>query len=558
MKEVVTVGIMGTSGVMTVGDLLLKASEKMGYFAFAQRHNTSQIKDGPVAVKITIDGSRARECCDDKVDILLSFSWQKLFARDFPLKQETLILSDEAFHFDSLAREKTGSIQAGNIIGLGLVAGYLDWPQELISQVMMENFKQNTKAAERNLQCLRLGFELVEKSAIDFMLAKPNLGTFENMVMTGNKAIAMGALAAKCLFLGFYPITPATDIAEEMISEILARGGLFVQAEDEIAALGFCLGASEAGVKSLDVTSGPGFDLKTETIGLAVIDEVPVVIVDVQRAGPATGLATMTEQSDLWQAIKGGHGDAPRVVLAPHNIEECYRLIIEAFNISEEFQVPVILLSDQWLGQAKAILPRILLDKDYPVKERLRPPYACGPGEYNRYTLTPGFISPMQNAGDEGAVYQTVGSTHDEKGRPSANFLNHQAMHEKRQKKLEPLRQRKDLVKVSGPENAKIGIVIWGSSGRLLQEVIRNMGLEEDVKICIPELISPLPTKILQDFLNGLEKVLFVEMNHSGQLYHYLRAELDLPQSKSFYFRAGGLPFLKQEIIDWIGGVLNG
>ena len=214
------------------------------------------------------------------------------------------------------------------------------------------------------------------------------------------------------------------------------------------------------------------------------------------------------------------------------------------------------MLADQWLGQAKALIGGDFLARDYPIKERLKPDEAAK-ANYARYELTPDGVSPMSNIGDKGFVYQTVGSTHNEKGRPSADFNVHQQMHDKRYWKLEPLRQRAGLVHIFGPQEAKIGIVTWGSTGRIARKVLQDSGLEQKIKLCIPELISPLPVKIIQEFLDSLDKVLFVEMNHSGQFYHYLRTELDMPKNKSFYFRAGGLPFLQKEISDWLREAVN-
>ena len=573
MREVITIGIMGVGGVKTIGDSLLEISQRLGYFAFAQMHNTSQVRDGPVAFKITIDSRGPRQCCEDQTDIFLCFSWQRMFAGDFPVRADTLVLFEEPFpdtaaarlsgnlrqvDFSRLSREKTGSEQPKNMICLGMIANFLGWPKEFLRRIIEEEFaKLSPKIAKGNLKCLEAGFEMALQSGNNFTLAEPPANrASETVIVDGNKAVAVGADYADCKFLAFYPITPSTGIAETIMRTIIARGGLFVQAEDEISALSFCLGASEAGVKALDVTSGPGLDLKTETIGLAVIDEIPVVIVDVQRAGPATGLATMTEQSDLWHAVKGGHGDAPRVVLAPYNIGECHRLIIEAFNISEALQVPVILLSDQLLGQSRAILDKGFLTQEHPIVDRLKPP-AEELTNYKRYAPNKGFVSPMVNIGDEGPVYQTAGSTHNEKGEPTADTVIHDVMHMKRRLKLERLRERTDLVMISGPPSAEIGIIAWGSTGRVVLQTIKNLGLEKRIKVCVPELISPLPVQALRDFFAGVKRALFVEMNDSGQFYRYLRTEIDLPQDRRFYFRPGGLPFLQQEIANLLKGALG-
>jgi 2-oxoglutarate ferredoxin oxidoreductase subunit alpha len=366
------------------------------------------------------------------------------------------------------------------------------------------------------------------------------------VVLHGNAAMTQGAIRAGCRAFFGYPITPASEIMQEM-QEYLGQGnGVFLQAEDEIASIGLALGASLTGAKSMTATTGPGLDLMTEMIGLASSTEIPVVIVDVQRCGPATGIPSKSEQSDLNHAIYGGHGDAPRVVIAPYNMEGCYRLLTESFGISEYYQTPVILLSDQWLGQTTVATNSDFLTKDYLVA-RTKRPGGERREQYQRYELTEDYISPMAFAGDEGLVYQATGLTHNEKGRPSFDFATHQRMHEKRWQKLAPLRAKDELVKVFGREESRKGIVAFGSSAQFVLETAKDLQLQDEVKVCIPELIHPLPRR-LTSFVGSLEKLLVVEMNYSAQLYHYLRSQIDLPSDTESYARAGGLAFSRKEL----------
>jgi 2-oxoglutarate ferredoxin oxidoreductase subunit alpha len=284
----------------------------------------------------------------------------------------------------------------------------------------------------------------------------------------------------------------------------------------------------------------------TEMIGLACSVEIPVVIVDVQRGGPATGIPSKLEQSDINHAIYGGHGDAPRVVLAAYDLEGCYRLLIESFNISEHYQTPVILLSDQRLGQTTVAVSSDLFERDYLVMERRRPAGEYR-GRYQRYELTEDHVSPMALVGDEGTVYQVTGLSHNERGRPSFDFANNQRMHEKRWQKLAPLRDRDELVRVFGKEEAHRGIVSFGSSAQFVLETVEYLGLQDEVKVCIPELIHPLPRR-LTGFVNSLEKLLVVEMSYSAQLHHYLRSQIDLPSDTQAYARAGGMAFSRKEL----------
>ncbi len=271
-----------------------------------------------------------------------------------------------------------------------------------------------------------------------------------------------------------------------------------------------------------------------------------MVIVNVQRCGPSTGIPSKSEQSDLNHAIYGGHGDAPRVVIAPYDVEGCYRLVIESINIAQYFQTVVVLLSDQWLGQTLVAVNDEFLKKDYPLVERKKPD-GKDPGGYRRYQLGGDSISPMAVAGDEGLVYQITGLSHNEGGAPAFDAETHQSMHEKRWQKLAPLCQRDELVKIFGKEESRKGIITWGSSAQVVLETVKDLGLEDEVKVCVPELIHPLPGRIEQ-FLRPLEKLLVIEMNYSGQLHHYLRSQIDLPRNTTIHARAGGRPFSRKEL----------
>jgi len=286
----------------------------------------------------------------------------------------------------------------------------------------------------------------------------------------------------------------------------------------------------------------------TEMMGLASATEIPMVIVDVQRCGPSTGIPSKSEQSDLNHAVYCGHGDAPRVVMAPYDIEGCYRLIIESFNIANRFQTPVILLSDQWLGQTFVAVNDEFLNREYAIEE-IKKPDLEEFEDYQRYRLTQDFISPMSIAGEERLIYQTTGLTHNEEGAPAFDFETHQRLHEKRWQKLAPLRQRDDLVKVFGKEESNRGIITWGSSAQVVLEAVSDLGLQDKVAVCVPELIHPLPDKV-ERFIRSVDNLLVLEMNYSGQLYRYLRSQIDLPPKTLVYARAGGRPFSRRELAE--------
>jgi 2-oxoglutarate ferredoxin oxidoreductase subunit alpha len=272
------------------------------------------------------------------------------------------------------------------------------------------------------------------------------------------------------------------------------------------------------------------------------------VIVDVQRCGPSTGIPSKSEQSDLYHAVYGGHGEAPRVVLAPHHVAACYSLSIEAFNIACSYQTPVILLSDQWLGQTIVSLDDEFIKRDYHV-EAARPPTRDDAGGYHRYAHTADHVSPMSVAGDEGLTYRTSGLTHDDRGAPAFDAATNEALHHKRSAKLAPLRERDDLVIVAGADESDIGIMSWGSSASFVLETIRELGLDGRVKLCIPQLVHPLPGKV-KEFAGSVSRLLIVEMNYSGQFHRYVRSLVDLPRDTRVYCRPGGRPFTRAELAE--------
>ena len=545
--------------MVVLGSLLQRLAASQGYFGQMPRYYGPQIRGGASGVKLSLDTTRA-SLPGDAPDIMVCFNWEKYaeLEQELRLGTDTVVLYDSASSKGSISlperafpvalsetsKESVGATSAKNIVALGLLERILALPENPPKGAAVQD--QASTLLERNSLALNAGRRLLPESPFPELRLSPPRDPSPKVVVHGNSAVAQGAMRVGCRTFFGYPITPASEIMEEMQERLSQGNGVFVQAEDEIAAVGLALGASLTGAKSMTATSGPGLDLMTEMMGLASSAEIPVVIVDVQRCGPATGIPSKSEQSDLNHVIYGGHGDAPRVVMAAYDMEGCYRLTIESFNISEYYQAPVILLSDQWLGQTIVAANGDFLTKDYPVAHRKRPDPKYGE-RYQRYRLTEDFVSPMAFAGDEGLTYQATGLTHNEMGRPSFDFATHHRMHEKRWQKLMPLRDRDELVKVLGNEESGRGIVAYGSSAQCVLEAVDDLGLQDRLKICIPELIHPLPDR-LASFVGSLEKLLVVEMNYSAQFYHYLRSQIGLPSDAKTYARVGGLAFSRKEL----------
>jgi 2-oxoglutarate ferredoxin oxidoreductase subunit alpha len=569
MRDSVTIGVVGAGGdgVVVLGSFLQKLAAWQGYFSQMPRYYGPQIRGGGSAVKLGLD-ARCLSLPKDTLDILVCFDWQKYLElqQELALGVDTLVLYDsepargmnvpeKAFDagFSRESQQATGSTLNKNIVALGLLLRILALADQRVSEAIADDVELGL--LKENLPAVRAGRRLFSEADFSELALSPAQDESTKVILHGNAAVARGAIRAGCRAFFGYPITPAAEIMQEMQNELSRGNGIFLQAEDEIASAGLALGASLAGAKPMTGTSGPGLDLMTEMIGLFSAAEVPMVIVDVQRCGPSTGIPSKSEQSDLNHAIYGGHGDAPRVVIAPYDVQGCYRLVIESINIAQYFQTPVLLLSDQWLGQGLVAINADFLQEDYPIEGR-KSPEGRGLHDYDRYRLTEDCISPMAVVGEEGLSYQTTGLAHNEEGAPSFDPETNRLMHEKRWKKLAPLSQRDQLVKVLGREGSSRGIITWGSSAQVVLETVKNLGLQEEVKVCVPELIHPLPRRV-KSFLGSIEKLLVVEMNYSAQLYHYLRSEIDLPKKTEVYARAGGRLFDTRELTAPIAGVAS-
>ncbi|MDQ7094515.1 2-oxoacid:acceptor oxidoreductase subunit alpha [Desulfosporosinus sp. PR] len=332
----------------------------------------------------------------------------------------------------------------------------------------------------------------------------------EARLMQGNEAVAEGALAAGVLFYAGYPITPSTEIAEIMAEKLPLRGGTFIQMEDEIGSMAAVIGASLTGLKSLTATSGPGFSLKQENLGYAIATEVPCVLVNVQRGGPSTGLPTSPAQADVMQARWGTHGDHPIIALTPSSVQECYELTVQAFNFSEEFRIPVILLMDEVVGHLRE---KIILPEATTVVERKKP--AVPPGDYIAYENNESMIPAMANFG-EGYRYHVTGLTHNEKGLPTGSPPVVKKFMQRLTQKLNPYLERIQIFEEVGMADAELVVIAYGGSARSAMEAVysaRKQGLK--VGLFRPITIWPFPRQQLERL--SQRQYLVVEMN-SGQL----------------------------------------
>jgi 2-oxoglutarate ferredoxin oxidoreductase subunit alpha len=551
MRDSVSLALAGSggAGVMTAGNMLLEAAAAAGYYGLMTRTSGPQIRGGEAAamLRITTFPTDAQE---DGFHVLAAIDWQNVarFAAEIPLGPQSVLIGDPALGEPPEVFRKSGARTIAvplkklsseipgawpNMIALGVLAGLIGLPPEAVEAAIRKSMK---KGIEPGLAAARVGMQQASGEEA-FRLSKTPVNG-ERWLITGNEAAGYGALRGGVRFVAAYPITPATELLEWLAPALAKIGGSLVQAEDELASINMALGASYGGVPSLTATSGPGLSLMIESLGLGVTAEVPVVVVDVMRTGPSTGIATKTEQGDLNIALYGMHGDAPHIVVAPNSLPDCIAATQWAVGLAESLQVPAIVLSDQYFGQARAVV-------DAPVLEErpFRRETAKAGEAYQRYALTPSGVSPMAIPGTPGCTYTADGLEHNERGTPSSQAADHLAQMDKRARKLAQLDPGDAWADIEG--EGETAVVTFGSCTGPVREALKS---KDDVRLVSLRLLSPAQPAKLRKALEGVKRVLVVEQNHSGQFLRYLRAEYELPVELKSLRRPGPLPFRPEEI----------
>lgn len=498
----------------------------------------------------------------DTLDALIAFDTAAIASHLKDLKPNGELIFDldrTAKHYSSLPKRSFGVPftstakndlrfpRARNMIIAGYVAAYIGVQKSILEGVVTGRLgSKSAEVLERNINAISLGYKLAPRG----VKAPLPVTSTNKIILSGNQAIVLGAIAAGCRFYAGYPITPAGDILENMAAYLPSFGGTMFQAEDEIASLGAAIGASYAGVKSMTATSGPGFSLMTEMMGVASMAEIPILIVNVQRGGPSTGLPTKTEQSDLNHAIYGGHGDMPRIVVAPGNVEDCFYQTVRAVNLAERYQLPVIVLSDQSLAQLTEGMPLPALNS-LQVIDRERS--EASPEEaFQRYLVTHDGVSPISAPGDPYREYVAESVEHDNSGRPNFSPHFHSEMTAKRFRKLQTAAEELaedplNITELVDPK-AQLGVIGWGSTqGAIHEAVLRARKNSLHVSWLQCKLLNPLPEVQLSRFLNRLKRIIVSELNYSGQFANVLRAKFAV--NPILLNKTEGLPFTPDEIL---------
>ncbi|MFQ6088275.1 MAG: 2-oxoacid:acceptor oxidoreductase subunit alpha [Candidatus Methanofastidiosia archaeon] len=562
MKDIVfRIGGESGEGIVTLGELFTLALVNAGMEVFTFRTYPSEIKGGPVMYQVRVSDEELLSQ-GDRVDVLLALNEEAYDTHIQDLRKNGVLIYDSGrfnISFEGTAygiplekctRKEVGFQKSKNVLILGILSRLFEIPSKIMEEVVRRKLGRKPELLQKNLMALKAGLNYCgrEISKKDNFLIRSRRR--KKIRLSGNQAISLGALVSGLKLYVGYPITPATDILEFMAKYLPSFGGKVVQSEDEISAICMALGASFTGVKVMIATSGPGFSLMTEVLGLSSMAEIPLVIVNSQRGGPSTGMPTKTEQGDLSHSLFGGHGDFPRIVLAPLDVEDCFYLTIKAFNLSEKYQLPVILLSDQSLSHRiqtlkKPSLSQIqILNRRIPREDELK--------NFRRYKLTESGVSPISSPMQKGA-YVATGMEHNEFGEPDLSPKTHREMMRKRFRKLN-ITEKEELFEVWGSKNPKLGIISWGStSGASREACERLVSKGYKVGCFFPKILNPLPDRALREFLL-CDKVVVCESNYEGQLANLLssRFRVEIVRFRKYE----GIPATPKEIYDFACGMI--
>ena len=457
--------------------------------------------------------------------------------------------------FTKTAKE-LGTTLMKNMVAVGATCALMDLETETFESLITAMFeKKGDKVVEMNIQALHEGYRLMQEQLEtvegDFQLTASQQDP--HLYMIGNDAIGLGAISAGSRFMAAYPITPASEIMEYMIENLPKVGGTVVQTEDEIAAANMAIGSNYGGVRGFTASAGPGLSLMMEAIGLSGMTETPFVIVNTQRGGPSTGLPTKQEQSDLMQMIYGTHGDIPKIVVAPTDAEDAFYLTMEAFNLAEIYQCPVIILSDLQLSLGKQTVEQLDYNAiDIQRGELIQSDIEREEGDksyFRRYALTDSGVSPRPLPGLKGGIHHVTGVEHNQEGKTSEVAQNRQEQMEKRMRKTEHLLINEPVSGQEMHDEADILYLGFISTKGAIQEGAERLE-EQGIKVNHLQIrqLHPFPKDVVQEAVNKAKKVVVVEHNYQGQLSNILKMNVMVGDKLINQTKYDGTPFLPHEI----------
>lgn len=565
----ISIAIVGSggAGALTTVNSLLEAASAAGWHGLFTRTMGPQIRGGEAAGLLRL-AVHPVDCLPDQFDLVIGIDWLNAhrFGGEIKAGPNTLVISDPrggepppmmtksgARVIDIPMKEMAKSIKDGrpNMIALGIASRLLGLSiEQVFAPIAKRLGDKGTAAIEASRAGIEAGFAAAAGVNFDMKLAAPAPNGARRWLLSGNEATALGAIRGGVRFAAAYPITPATEILEWLSPSLAKIGGVLLQAEDELAAINMIIGSSYGGTPALTATSGPGLSLMIEALGLATAAEIPVVVVDVMRGGPSTGIPTKSEQTDLNIAVYGLHGDAPHLVLAPQSVGDCLFTTQWATYLAETLQAPAIVLSDQFMGQSRAAIERpadVAFIGARTVASNIS-------GAYRRYALAANGVSPMALPGTPAGQYTADGLTHTETGIPTSGAADHQAQLDKRRDKLDHFNFGDHWASVEG--TGDFALITWGSLTGAAREAAGRAATDGfDFRVIAPRLLAPVQPERLAAALEGVKRIMVVEQTHSAQFHRYLRAHYDLPAPVRVLHRPGPLPItageIHQAITDW-------
>ena len=565
-NEEVSIVLCGEAGqgIQTVEHILTQTLKLSGYHVFSTEEYMSRIRGGSNSTLVRVS-SNVVSAPVDRIDLLIPFSPGAVGHVQKRISPKTILLGEKKIYgneyqgeraidvpLSQIASEVGGPIYS-NTVAVALLAGLLKVEREVLDHYLRHHFAgKDEKIVQKNLEAARRGYEvsdeLLGNGILQIDLVKHN-EIKDEILIDGVEALAMGAIAGGCNFLSFYPMSPSTAVAVLLAQHSKEFGIIVEQAEDEISAMNMGIGAWYAGARGLASTSGGGFALMVEGLSLAGMIESPLVVHIGQRPGPATGLPTRTEQGELLFALYAGHGEFPRIILTPGTIEDCFYLAQKAFNLADQYQVPVFILTDQYLLESHYNIPsldptRITLEKHFVETKQ----------GYKRYQLTETGLSPRGIPGFGEGLVVLDSDEHDEEGHITEDLDLRTKMVNKRLRKLELL--RKDIVppELIGPENYKTLIVGWGSTYYAIKEALGRLD-REDVAFLYFKQVYPLHPNTIA-YLQKAKKRVIVENNGTGQFSQLIRLQEGFDMDRKI-LKYNGLPFSVEELEEQLKSILD-
>ncbi len=567
----IRIGGEGGEGIISTGDFIAAIAAKAGNNILTFKTFPAEIKGGYAMYQVRISDEKVM-CEGDGFNIIVAFNGDAYEANKKFLKEGDVFVYDGpggnfepeehpgvtmyGVPMSKIAKQDLGVYRSKNMVCLGALSGLFDLDFDLLKQFIQDKFgKKGQEIVDINIKALEAGRDHCKNNLTKTDNYRiPKSEKKDMIIISGNDAAGLGGIAAGVEFFSCYPITPATEVAYFTADHIYKTGGTFVQAEDEIACLANVLGASFAGKRAMTSTSGPGISLMSEMIGMSSMSETPLVIVGVQRGGPATGLPTKHEQSDLFICAHGGHGDAPRIILSAEDVQECYELTIEAFELAEKYQVPVFMLSDGSMGFRTESIPR----PDMKAAKRARRKHfgSVKEGEkFKRYAITDDNISPVAYPGDKGGRHIAPGLEHNESGAPNFDPVNRKKMMDKRMDKVANIENEYKKAEFEGDDQNDIGLIAWGSTQGCVREAVKRLRAKgKKVAALYPKMIWPLPVNQINEFASKCKKVMVPEVNYQGQFAEIISSKTDINPIK--YNIYAGMPFTPDEMCQKVEEVI--